>query len=180
MGELVKCEIIQIDEPKEYQGAVKRKVHCKLLDNNKMVIASTNYKPDSGQFEINWKKDTLPDWLKVKNTIKLPMKEYMNYSIIDSFDDRGVEIVEGISLEEIADDLDDDVDFEYGNNLKKEKPQGGNSGVGNDPVMNKINNMAELYANILKVVHNQEYLKDLDKGLQKDIATSFFIEYNKR
>ena len=30
MGELVKCEIIQIDEPKEFQGAVKRKVHCKL------------------------------------------------------------------------------------------------------------------------------------------------------
>ena len=145
-----------------------------------MVIASTNYKPDSGQFYINWKKDTLPDWLKVKNTINLPMKEYMNYSIIDAFNEQGVEILEGISLEDIADDLDDDVDFEYGNNLKKEKPQGGNSGQGNDPVMNKINNMAELYANILKVVHNQEYLKDLDKGLQKDIATSFFIEYNKR
>ena len=52
--------------------------------------------------------------------------------------------------------FNDDVDFEYGNNVKKEKPQGGNIGVGNDPVMNKINNMAELYANILKVVHNQE------------------------
>ena len=70
--------------------------------------------------------------------------------------------------------------IKIGNNLKKEKPQGGNGDVGNDPVMNKIKNMAELYANILKVVHNQEYLKDLDKGLQKDIATSFFIEYNKR
>ena len=172
MGELVKCEIIQIDEPKEYQGAVKRKVHCKLLDNNKMVIASTNYKPDSGQFEINWKKDTLPDWLKVKNTIKLPMKEYMNYSIIDSFDDRGVEILEGISLEDIADDLDDSFDP---NQFEKEietKPS--------DPTINRINNMAELYAKIFKAIHTHEYLSKLDTGLKKDIATSFFIEYNKR
>ena len=172
MGELVKCEIIQIDEPKEYQGAVKRKVHCKLLDNNKMVIASTNYKPDSGQFEINWKKDTLPDWLKVKNTINLPMKEYMNYSIIDSFDDRGVEILEGISLEDIADDLDDSFDP---NQFEKEietKPS--------DPTINRINNMAELYAKIFKAIHTHEYLSKLDTGLKKDIATSFFIEYNKR
>jgi hypothetical protein len=179
MGELVKCEIIQIDEPKEYQGEVKRKVHLKLLDNNKMVIASTNFKPDSNQFEINWKKNSLPNWLKTNNTINLPMKEYMNYSIIDSFDDRGVEILEGISLEDIADDLDD-VGFEYGNNVRKEKPQGNNGNGGeDDPTLNRINNMAELYAKIFKAIHTHDYLSKLDTGLKKDIATSFFIQLNR-
>ena len=40
--------------------------------------------------------------------------------------------------------------------------------------------MAELYAKIFKAIHTHEYLSKLDTGLKKDIATSFFIEYNKR
>ena len=49
-----------------------------------------------------------------------------------------------------------------------------------DQTINKINNMAELYAKIFKAIHTHEYLSKLDTGLKKDIATSFFIEYNKR
>ena len=49
-----------------------------------------------------------------------------------------------------------------------------------DQTINKINNMAELYAKIFKAIHTHKYLSKLDTGLKKDIATSFFIEYNKR
>ena len=164
----ISCEINKVFEAK----GGKFGLSLKPLEENHDIENSNSYKSQYNNFTINYflNGEDTPNWAKEGNKIKFCYS--VNNGWININQDDGVTLDADISLEDIADDLDDSFDPSQFEKETETKPS--------DPVMNKINNMAELYANILKVVHNQEYLKDLDKGLQKDIATSFFIEYNKR
>jgi len=164
----ISCEINKVFEAK----GGKFGLSLKPLEENHDIENSNSYKSQYNNFTINYflNGEDTPNWAKEGNKIKFCYS--VNNGWININQDDGVTLDDDISLEDIADDLDDSFDPSQFEKETETKPS--------DPVMNKINNMAELYANILKVVHNQEYLKDLDNGLQKDIATSFFIEYNKR
>ena len=164
----ISCEINKVFEAK----GGKFGLSLKPLEENHDIENSNSYKSQYNNFTINYflNGEDTPNWAKEGNKIKFCYS--VNNGWININQDDGVTLDDDISLEDIADDLDDSFDPSQFEKETETKPS--------DPTINKINNMAELYAKIFKAIHTHEYLSKLDTGLKKDIATSFFIEYNKR
>ena len=164
----ISCEINKVFEAK----GGKFGLSLKPLEENHDIENSNSYKSQYNNFTINYflNGEDTPNWAKEGNKIKFCYS--VNNGWININQDDGVTLDADISLEDIADDLDDSFDPSQFEKEIETKPS--------DPTINRINNMAELYAKIFKAIHTHEYLSKLDTGLKKDIATSFFIEYNKR
>tara|TARA_R110000824_G_scaffold206774_4_gene391990 strand:- start:635 stop:1177 length:543 start_codon:yes stop_codon:yes gene_type:complete len=170
----------------------KRKVTLFALEENKAIINSSGYNVDDRTFSINWKEDDdIPSWLQQGNLIKIPFKIFMGYATFDKFAEIGVQVIKSAprkaNVEEefkkefpegtVENLKEDDTDFNFGANTKK--PTDKLNGHSDDPIQAKINNYADFYAKIFTTINKHKYLQQLDTGLKKDIATSFFIQLNR-
>ena len=167
----INCEINKVFEPK----GGKFGLSLKPLEDNDDIENSNSYKAQYNNFTINYflNGEDIPNWSKQGNKIKFCYS--INNGWVNINQDDEVEIInndnEDKTFNEVVDELDDSFDP---TELEKEL-----NNQNDDPTLNRINNMAELYAKIFKAIHTHDYLSKLDTGLKKDIATSFFIQLNR-
>ena len=176
----ISCEINKVFEAK----GGKFGLSLKPLEENHDIENSNSYKSQYNNFTINYFlkgnvlgnkliQEDIPNWAKQGNKIKFCYS--INNGWVNINQDDGVEIInndnEDKTFNEVVDELDDSFDP---TELEKEL-----NNQTEDPTLNRINNMAELYAKIFKAIHTHDYLKKLDTGLKIDIATSFFIQLNR-
>ena len=175
---MIQCEITKVFNPQAFGQGFSFKTDDDMKDFKEKFF---NEQFGSYSTSVYTGGSPCPEWIVVGTKFNADFKINKGYLTLkgqpqiiydaSKNDDSAFES-DNINLEDISDDLDDSFDPSQFEKETETKPS--------DPTINKINNMAELYAKIFKAIHTHEYLSKLDTGLKKDIATSFFIEYNKR